>query len=357
MKARWGDTALAAGAEAAGAEAAGRARAGAANARPAASGSPADGRQTPDGAEVARAEGVEVRFPGARPALSGIDLRLRRGELVGVLGPNGSGKSTLLRVLATLLRPSAGTVTLVGRPARRPDRRLLRRIGYAGHEAVHFEDLTGRENAVFFARAAGVPADEAAARVDALLERVGLLPAASRPVRTYSHGMRRKLLLVEALAHGPDLVLLDETDGPLDPSSREDVYTLLRERCAAGAAVLLATHAPEDAGRHCGRVLFLHRGRVVLEGEPGRLLAGVRLHTRIEVDTRPRRIPGLRPPPGELEETPDGFALRTPEAAGRVLPQVCARVHAAGGEVLALRVEPPGLRDLFTAATGETWRR
>jgi len=151
----------------------------------------------PDRAELTvEARAVGLRY-GARAALQDLDLAVAPGDRVGILGRNGAGKSSLLRLLATGRRPTSGMLTLLGHDARRPTAALRRRIGWAGDEPVHVDALSGRENATLFARAAGL--GDAAPRVDELLRRFQLADDADRPVTEYSFGMRRKLLLVEAL--------------------------------------------------------------------------------------------------------------------------------------------------------------
>jgi ABC-2 type transport system ATP-binding protein len=210
---------------------------------------------------------------GRADALKEFDLAVAAGEVVAVLGPNGAGKSTLLRVLSTRQRPSAGSLHLLGEDARRPSPALRRRLGVVPDEAVHLEALTGSENALLFARIAGLGDAAALRAVAALLGRLALDGDAGRPTAEYSFGMRRKLLLAEALAHEPRVLLLDEPMLGLDPPSRQTVQEVLRERAAAGAAVVLVTNDAAGLEQWCDRICFLHRGRKVLEGTPAELLA------------------------------------------------------------------------------------
>lgn len=221
------------------------------------------------------ARGVGVRY-GNHQALSGLDLEVAPGEVVGILGPNGAGKTSLLRLLCTGRRPSEGSLSILGHPI--PDSRfpipglLRRQIGIAGDEAIHVDALTGTENALFFARLGGLQGAAARRRVGALLSHFGLAPDADRPVAHYSLGMRRKLLLAEALVHDPRLAVLDEPTTGLDRQGREALRAILRERAAQGAAVVLASNDPLEPQRVCDRVVFLHKGRVVLTGKPDELI-------------------------------------------------------------------------------------
>ncbi|MFI5207924.1 MAG: ABC transporter ATP-binding protein [Gemmatimonadales bacterium] len=225
-----------------------------------------------DSPELAvRGRALELRY-GRRIALSALDLDVAAGEVVGVLGPNGAGKTSLLRLLATGRRPAAGTLMLLGEDARRPTAALRRMIGVAGDEAVHVDALSGRENLALFARAAGLSRADAARAAESMLDRFHLSPDAGRPVAEYSLGMRRRLLLAEALAHEPRLLVLDEPTTGLDPEGREALREVLKERAAAGAAVVCASNDVAEVERLADRVIFLRGGRKVLEGATRELI-------------------------------------------------------------------------------------
>jgi ABC-2 type transport system ATP-binding protein len=228
-----------------------------------------------DSPELAvRGRALELRY-GTRTALIALDFDVAAGEVVGVLGPNGAGKTSLLRLLATGRRPAAGTLALLGVDASRPSSALRRRIGVAGDEAVHVDALTGRENLALFARAAGLPVGDAANAAATMLDRFHLSSDADRPVAEYSLGMRRRLLLAEALAHGPSLIVLDEPTTGLDPEGREALRDALKERAAGGAAVVCASNDVAEVERLAQRVIFLRGGRKVLEGGPRDLIAAL----------------------------------------------------------------------------------
>jgi len=246
-----------------------------------------------------RGRALAVRY-GRRVALEAFDLDVAPGEVVGVLGPNGAGKTSLLRLLATGRRPAAGTLALLGHDAARPTAALRRQIGVAGDDAVHADALTGRENAVLFARAVGLARAEAERAADALLERFRLAADAHRPVGEYSSGMRRRLLLAQALAHAPRLVVLDEPTTGLDPEGRDALREVLDERARAGAAIVCASNDVVEAERMCGRVVFLRAGRKVLEGAPRDLIAALGAREVVEV-----RHPNL----GDVFERATGEAL------------------------------------------------
>ncbi|MCW2967661.1 MAG: ccmA, partial [Solirubrobacteraceae bacterium] len=188
---------------------------------------------------------------GERVALSGVSLTLQPGQTLAVLGANGAGKSTLLRVLATLLRPHAGEVRVLGEALPAMAWKVRARIGYLGHEPLLYRDLSARENLVLHARLHRV----AAARVGELLDAVGLAKRADDPLYTYSQGMVQRCSVARAVLHDPAVVLLDEPRANLDPAAAAIVEPLL-----AGRTRVLTSHDPRDA-EAADAVLGLRDGR------------------------------------------------------------------------------------------------
>jgi heme exporter protein A len=186
---------------------------------------------------------------GDRTALQGIDLRIERGASVAVLGPNGSGKSTLLRILAGLLRPTSGDVTVLGCTLPRETHRLRGRVGYLGHEPLLYRDLSPRENLELAAALHRLEPAEAAQRIDVLFDAVGMTARAGDRVAELSAGMRQRIDICRAVLHGPDLLLLDEPDAHLDPDARRRVAPLIA--AGDGRTRVVVSHdrgaASEDA--------------------------------------------------------------------------------------------------------------
>jgi len=210
---------------------------------------------------VIEARGVARRFAGIT-ALHGVDLSVHAGEAVALFGPNGAGKTTFLRILATLLRPSAGTVRLFGQAVADGGAAARRRIGLLSHQSFLYPDLTPTQNLEFYARMFGAPL----ARVRELLVQVDLLGWAHRPVRTLSRGLEQRCALARALLHEPDLLLLDEPFTGLDVDAAAMLTGMLRAAHARGTAILMTTH---DIGRGfavCSRAAILVRGRMMWNG-------------------------------------------------------------------------------------------
>lgn len=206
-----------------------------------------------------------TRSFGAKPVLRGVDLALARGQRMALLGPNGAGKTTLLRILATLSRPDAGRVRIAGHEAQHDASAIRRVTGYVGHQPYLYDELTARENLIFFARMYHVAAPDK--RAAALLERVGMAPRANDRVRTLSRGQQQRLALARGILHEPRLLLLDEPDTGLDEQAGALLADLLAERAAAGQTTLFTTHNLERALALAGAVALLARGRIVYRAE------------------------------------------------------------------------------------------
>jgi heme ABC exporter ATP-binding subunit CcmA len=199
-----------------------------------------------------------------KPVLRGVSLMAPAGATVALLGPNGAGKTTLLRILATLARPSAGDVTIDSLDLRRDAQAIRHRIGYLGHQPILYEELTAEENLDFFARMYGLQNRQA--RIDALIERVGLRSKAKDRVRALSRGQTQRLALARALLHEPNLLLLDEPDSGLDEQGVALLEEILRERSAAGQTAIFTTHDLAWGLGVADHAVALVAGRVTYDG-------------------------------------------------------------------------------------------
>ena len=223
-----------------------------------------------------RIENLTVRY-GDFTAVDGLNLQLQSGELFGLLGPNGAGKSTTLRVLIGQRPPTDGKVSVLGHDVASEWSLIKPLFGYVPDRENHFEEFTGRNNLRFFAGLYGA----AEARIDECLALVELDEAADLPVRGYSLGMRRKLLLARALLHRPRILYLDEPTANLDIHSGKVVRRILRQLVSEGCTVLLTTHNMEEVEEVCDRVAILCKGRLVALDTP---LALRQTHSERKVD-------------------------------------------------------------------------
>ncbi|MEV4098214.1 ATP-binding cassette domain-containing protein [Streptosporangium saharense] len=302
--------------------------------------------------------GITRRF-GATTALGGVDLTVPTGTVHGLLGPNGAGKTTMVRILATLLRPDAGTARVAGYDVVREATAVRHRIGLTGQYAAVDEKLTGRENLRLFGRLYHLPGRRVRRRADELLDRFGLSEAADRVVRTYSGGMRRRLDVAASLLVGPAVLFLDEPTTGLDPRSRTQVWELVRGLVREGTTVLLTTQYLDEADHLADRIAVIDRGGLIAEGTPAELKGGVG-ETRVEV----------------VVEDADALTAAA-EALGRAMNvsphvtkgarRVSAVVEGRGGDLLTVAVRAldgagvvveditlrrPTLDDVFLRLTG-----
>jgi oleandomycin transport system ATP-binding protein len=216
--------------------------------------------------------GLVKRF-GKTTALAGVDLTARTGSVLGLLGPNGAGKTTAVRILATLLRPDAGSATVCGYDVVRDAHRVRQLTGLTGQYASVDEGLSGTNNLIMIGRLLGLARRDARARAAELLERFELTDAAGRPAKTYSGGMRRRLDLAASLVGQPRVLYLDEPTTGLDPHSRNEVWGMIRGLVADGTTVLLTTQYLEEADQLAHDIAVIDHGSVIARGTPDELKA------------------------------------------------------------------------------------
>src|SRR6266540_3192373 len=219
-----------------------------------------------------RAEGLGKRF-GPNWALRRVDFEVARGRVLGLLGRNGAGKTTTVRILTTLLRPDEGRAFVDGLDVVRQAARVRPRIGLAGQQATVDELLTGRANLEMIGRLYHLPRRVARARATQLLASFDLTDAAGKPVKSYSGGMRRRLDLAASLVASPPVLFLDEPTTGLDPHSRNDLWTMLRELVSQGTTLVLTTQYLDEADRLADDIIVVDHGRVIAEGAPDQLKA------------------------------------------------------------------------------------
>lgn len=296
---------------------------------------------------------LTLGYPGGK-GLFDVSLGLGGGQVLGVLGPNGSGKTTLLSLLAGLRAPTSGSVRWFGSHTS-PGPSVRRRLGVLLDSPAHFDHLSGYQNAWFFTRLMGVGAHEAGGRLRELLVWVGLWEDRDRPVREYSLGMKRRLALVEALAHRPPLLLLDEPTLALDFGAELNLIEALARLAGEGCAVLVATNDVPLAERLCERVAFLHEGRLLRDGSRASLLREVGTATRLELRLRsPVDVARVRALPGVAAAGVGGDRVVAVLADGAEPARVLAGLDGQGALVTEMQVRRPDLGDVFLKLTGAT---
>jgi ABC-2 type transport system ATP-binding protein len=309
-----------------------------------------------DGSLAVETEGLAKYFGDTR-AVDGIDLSVRRGTVFGVLGPNGAGKTTTLRVLATLLRPDAGTARVLGHDVVGDPDAVRSSVSLTGQFASVDEELTGRENLVLLGRLLGFTHRAADQRAGELLDAFGLSDAAGKFVKDYSGGMRRRLDIAASIVTTPPLLFLDEPTTGLDPRSRNQVWEIVRVLVAEGATVLLTTQYLDEADQLADRIAIIDHGKVIAEGTSGELKALVgsgTLHVRV-LDPAQRAEAGRiltasLGTPFQLESDPAAISAQVsdPELVATALAEL-ARCCVPLAE---FSLGQPSLDQVFLALTG-----
>ncbi|MFQ5688926.1 MAG: ABC transporter ATP-binding protein [Gemmatimonadota bacterium] len=298
---------------------------------------------------LATGHDLSYRYRDGTWALRGVDVSVRRGEVVALVGPNGSGKTTLLRMLATATVPAYGTLRLLAESGSLPLRELRRRLAVVFDYLPIHPDLTGGENLAHLTRLRGVTRDARA--ISRWLTRFGLADRAGRRASTYSLGQRRRLALAEAFASGAELLLLDEPLIGLDVEARAVLAHALEEHSARGGGAVVALHDASFAAG-CDRVILLYGGRVVAEGAPAQLVGGLERQTVFEVEWEGIRLPG-GPPEGVVALGSDDGIARFASAGGSgQLPEFCGWLVRGGVELNSVRIREPDLDDVFLSMTG-----
>jgi oleandomycin transport system ATP-binding protein len=301
-------------------------------------------------------EGLVKTFGDVR-AIGGIDMVARKGTVFGLLGPNGAGKTTTIRVLSTLLKPDEGHATVGGFDVVQRPGEVRRLIGLTGQYAAVDELLSGQENLSMIGRLLGMRSSDAKARATELLDAFGLSDAATKFVKGYSGGMRRRLDLAASLVGRPRFLYLDEPTTGLDPRSRLELWGMIRGLVADGTTVLLTTQYLEEADRLADEIVVIDHGLVIAAGTSQELKSRVGGHVlyarpmdAVDLPATERALAQLAKP-GESPYD-DGQAITVPIDDTAALGQAVALLERADVTVDDLALRRPSLDEVFLALTG-----
>ncbi|WP_329520746.1 ATP-binding cassette domain-containing protein [Spirillospora sp. NBC_01491] len=304
-----------------------------------------------------------VKVFGETRAVDGVDLAVRAGSVHGFLGPNGAGKTTTIRMLATLLRPSAGQARVFGHDVVREADSVRGRVSLTGQFASVDDDLSGAENLVMLARLLGHPRARARSRAEELLAAFDLTEAAGRPAKKYSGGMRRRLDIAASIIVPPDLLFLDEPTAGLDPHSRNHVWDIVRAIVAAGTTVLLTTQRLDEADELADQIAVIDRGKIIADGTAAELKASVgssAVHVRLaDPGRRPDAVRALGETLGVAVHTGSdpatltaGVPVDTGSDGGERVARALAELARSGVALIDYTFGPPSLDEVFLALTG-----
>jgi ABC-2 type transport system ATP-binding protein len=304
---------------------------------------------------IIEAQDLRKRF-GATAALDGLSLQVPAGAILGMLGPNGAGKTTAVRILTTLATPDSGWARVAGYDVVHEATAVQRNIGVAAQSATVDEVLTGRQNLVMIGRLGGLRRRDARARAVDLLEQFGLTDAGDRMLKEYSGGMRRRLDLAAGLITKPPVLFLDEPTTGLDPTSRLQMWGVIRGLVADGVTLLLTTQYLDEADELADRIVVVDHGKAIAEGTAAELKAqvgGARLEVTLSA-ADPAAVDALAPlVAGPVQVSHDGRRLRAPVNGGAGLATTVVRaLDEAAVTVDDVDVHQPSLDDVFFTLTG-----
>jgi oleandomycin transport system ATP-binding protein len=301
------------------------------------------------------AEGLTKNF-GKTRALAGIDLAARAGTVLGVLGPNGAGKTTAVRILTTLLRPDGGKAMVGGYDVVADAHRVRQLVGLTGQYASVDDGLTGTNNLVMIGRLLGLSRRDSRARAAELLARFDLSEAASRPVKTYSGGMRRRIDLAASLVGRPNVLFLDEPTTGLDPQARSDVWDMIRGLVTDGVTVLLTTQYLEEADQLADDIAVIDHGKVIATGTPDELKARVGGQVLEVVPADQSRLADVSAVlsgwTSNAVQDPSARRVTAQLSKASVLPGIVRQLDDSGIELAEFSLHKSSLDEVFLTLTG-----
>jgi ABC-2 type transport system ATP-binding protein len=303
------------------------------------------------------AHGLKKVF-GDNIAVNGVDLAVPTGSIYGVLGPNGAGKTTTLNMLATLLKPDAGSAKIFGHDIAEEPQVIRQLIGVTGQYASVDETLSAKENLIIFGLLLGLSKSEAKQKAADLLEEFGLTEAAKRPLAKFSGGMRRRLDLAASLIAQPPLIFLDEPTTGLDPRTRAQMWDTIRRLVKSGSTILLTTQYLDEADQLADRIAVIDRGEVVAEGTPNELkssvgVASLQLLVKSEKNVK-QAMEVVQAVLNVKAQNPEPKAITAPMADPEKITDLLIALRKHTIHLAEVSVQKPTLDEVFLALTGST---
>ncbi len=308
-------------------------------------------------------EGLRKQFdpPKGPVAVNDVSFEIQEGEVFSLLGPNGAGKTTVISILSCLLKPDAGEARVGGFSVTKEAEKVKRLIGVVPQDIALYEDLSGRENLLFWGRMYGLRGAALNKRVDEVLELIGLVDRQKDRVQKYSGGMKRRVNIGAALLHSPRLLYLDEPTVGIDPQSRRAILEGVKAFNAAGVTVLYTTHYMEEAQELSDRIGIMDKGAMIALGTQDELVRLVGEQTRIDlaVDraaqtlaTKWRGLPGV----SSVSDPENGRVELLVDDANTLMPRLFDEARTAGARITEINLAEPNLEMVFLHLTGRALR-
>ncbi len=313
--------------------------------------------------EAIEVEGLRKQFdpPKGPVAVDDVSFRIREGEIFSLLGPNGAGKTTTISILSCLLKPDAGEARVGGFSITRQSEEVKRLIGVVPQDIALYDDLSGRENLMFWGRMYGLSGPRLSKRVDEVLELIGLIDRQKDRLGKYSGGMKRRVNIGAALLHEPRFLYLDEPTVGIDPQSRRSILDGVKDLNAAGVTVLYTTHYMEEAQELSNRIGIMDRGAMIAVGTQEELvhLVGERTRINLAMDRDAhtlveqwRNMSGV----SSVSEPEDGRVWLLTDDANTLMPRLFDSARVTGARITEIALAEPNLEMVFLHLTGRALR-
>jgi ABC-2 type transport system ATP-binding protein len=299
--------------------------------------------------------------PKGPVAVDNVSFEIHEGEIFSLLGPNGAGKTTTISILSCLLRPDGGEARVGGFSVRSEPEKVKALIGAVPQDIALYDDLTGRENLLFWGRMYGLKGAPLAKRVDEVLELIGLVDRQKDRIDKYSGGMKRRVNIGAALLHRPRFLYLDEPTVGIDPQSRRSILDGVKDLNSSGVTVLYTTHYMEEAQELSHRIGIMDQGKMIAVGTHKELVRLVGERTRIDLaldrqaETLAEQWRGL-PGVSTVSKVEDERMWLGVEDANKLMPRLFDTARAAGARIVEISLAEPNLEMVFLHLTGRALR-
>lgn len=308
--------------------------------------------------QIISIKGLTKSFGSIR-AVKGIDLNIDKGEFFGLLGPNGAGKTTTINILSTVMKPDEGEISINGFDLKKEPARCKQSIGIVPQELALYEELTARENLVFWGSMYGIPKATLQERADTLLDLFELSERKNSMIKTFSGGMKRRINIAAAMLHEPEILLMDEPTVGVDPQSRNKIYDVLAKFSDDGITIIYTTHYMDEVEKLCNRIGIIDHGEIIARGtlDELRKLTGADQHIVIHYEKNgDQGLMRLKEAFGESLTIDDDKIIFAAENVSRDLPVLIKKCTEHCKAITHIEIEKSSLEQVFLNLTGRKLR-